>query len=80
MDDECEECEQDWKKDGTYHFDIWLGPTHMQQNYTRLVGEQTTALSPFICLAFSPSLSWQTIASHINSQKRVLFAQGARMP
>ena len=33
-----EECEQDWKRDGTYHVDLWLGPTHMQQNYTRLVG------------------------------------------
>ena len=38
MDDECEECEQDWKKDKTYHMDLWLGPTHMSQNYTRLVG------------------------------------------
>jgi 3D (Asp-Asp-Asp) domain-containing protein len=38
MDDVCEECEQDWKRDGVYHVDLWLGPTNMQQNYTRLVG------------------------------------------
>ena len=37
MDDECEECEQDWKKDKTYHMDLCLGPTHMSHTYTRLV-------------------------------------------
>jgi hypothetical protein len=38
MDDECEECEHDWKKRQVYHTDLWLGPDHMSSNYTRLVG------------------------------------------
>eukprot|EP01065_Artemidia_motanka_P052379 TRINITY_DN9448_c1_g1_i1.p1 TRINITY_DN9448_c1_g1~~TRINITY_DN9448_c1_g1_i1.p1 ORF type:complete len:222 (+),score=65.66 TRINITY_DN9448_c1_g1_i1:82-747(+) len=26
MEDECEECEHQWKKKGMYHFDLWMGP------------------------------------------------------
>jgi len=26
MEDECQECEQDWKKKQKYHFDLWMGP------------------------------------------------------
>jgi len=38
MDDECEECEEDWNRDHKYHTDLWLGPDHMKKSYTRLVG------------------------------------------
>ena len=38
MDDSCAECEEDWQRSGIYHFDLWLGPDHMDQSYTRLVG------------------------------------------
>ena len=38
MDDECAECEHDWREEKIYHFDLWLGPDHMEESYTLLVG------------------------------------------
>jgi len=38
MDDSCAECEDDWRRDGSYHVDLWLGPNHMNPSYSRLVG------------------------------------------
>ena len=31
MDDECQECEDDWRNNKIYHFDLWLGPDHMDK-------------------------------------------------
>ena len=26
MEDDCEECDSDWKNSGKWHFDLWMGP------------------------------------------------------
>ena len=55
MDDECQECEDDWRRNKIYHVDLWLGPDHMARSYTRLVpcenelsepGETSATLDP----------------------------------
>ena len=28
MEDQCEECEKDWKNKQMYHMDLWTGPSH----------------------------------------------------
>ncbi|KAN0049999.1 hypothetical protein ACTA71_003097 [Dictyostelium dimigraforme] len=34
MEDECEECEYDFKENGEYHIDAWIGPTTIQNGTT----------------------------------------------
>jgi len=51
MDDECQECEEKWKKDGSWHFDLWLGPNHWAKNIVGCensidMGARTATINP----------------------------------
>ncbi|EGC37978.1 hypothetical protein DICPUDRAFT_29357 [Dictyostelium purpureum] len=48
MADSCEECENEWDDDGTYHIDAWLGPSTVSQGTTNCEVQLSLSNTQFI--------------------------------